>query len=369
MSEPPLNQKKFLEKVKDVPNILIGNGFSLSHPVFGECFSFSIEDILSELEKGAIVFEMSKFYNREQSTCPESFLRGAKIELVELIVKSYIKKFYSCLKDIPDKQDDKIYFSKFDEISFSNLFNLYKGIKGAHSCNMLKGFSNIFTLNYDPIIYFEILKCCDDRVKFFDGFVSKNDQGYDGCLQKHSDKEEQSDFLKQEYIECKLNNSRDKRIFYLHGSWFIQCDFSNSEEKLRKISFGNYGEEWTLSDLFNWSEKKLPYLVFEDRWQTKKGFLDDKKKPYLNYCYNELKEIEGELLIFGVSFNNDDHILEALEENKKLENIYITHCGENHPNAGKIERFLNEDRREFLPVEKDVIWEKDSLLKQQAESF
>jgi len=45
---------------------------------------------------------------------------------------------------------------------------------------------------------------------------------------------------------------------------------------------------------------------------------------YLTHCYEELKSISGNLVTFGVSFeDSDNHIIEAINNNPNIKMIFI----------------------------------------------
>ena len=52
---------------------------------------------------------------------------------------------------------------------------------------------------------------------------------------------------------------------------------------------------------------------------------DIKDNKYLSYCLEQLKNISGNIFLYGVSMNkNDSHIWNAIKKNSNIENIYIS---------------------------------------------
>ncbi len=92
----------------------------------------------------------------------------------------------------------------------------------------------------------------------------------------------------------------------------------------------------------------------EDRWYLKKALVDS-ESDYHNYCHDLLKKIKGKLLIFGCSFESDQHLLDAIKENKNLEEIYVTCINETE--VKKVSKKLALDNIKPILIDKNVIWE------------
>lgn len=68
------------------------------------------------------------------------------------------------------------------------------------------------------------------------------------------------------------------------------------------------------------------------------------KNQYLTHCYQSLLNCEGSLFTFGVSFENDDHILNAIKSNKKIKTVYVGVQEDNQLPLQKIETVLKRKR-------------------------
>ena len=56
------------------------------------------------------------------------------------------------------------------------------------------------------------------------------------------------------------------------------------------------------------------------------------QNSYLTYCYNALSTCEeSSLVTYGVSFANDDHILNAIKSNRHIKALYIGLHGDDAP--------------------------------------
>ena len=285
--------EEFHEKHGKVPNLLIGNGFRQSHPIVKHAYEYipqpcKIKEYLDN--------HMESIKKPDLINCPEKFLKETRIAISQQIIEQYISWFY---KEITKEE------VSLDDLKFSELRKSYfEKCHSEYSCkNFLSGKTNercIFTLNYDPIMYFEILNLLSE-IKFADGF-----QG--------------SDFLDQAYIIERLEEQTNKiKIYYPHGAWFIRAQGEGYEKKLSKFSFANKSD-CVISHLY---DDARPYIIFEGRWRVKKTLIED--NVYLKHCFDQLGKIEGNLLIFGCSFNNDDHIIEKLKSNSSINKIYIAH--------------------------------------------
>lgn len=312
--DTPKTFVNFLED-KKVKNVLIGNGYCLSHPQLGEAFKWDMHQ--------AFCSSWSSVLPSKSMGCPESDLDEIRIDILKKILTYYVKGLFKAISGKEEKNFENL----------KELYDLYKKNK-KWSCSefleflkCLKKGKNVFTINYDPILYFEIL---GETGFFADGF----------CGDK---------FLKQEEIRGKLENSKGAKIFYLHGSWFIQA---NEKNELCKLSFGSNSPH-TIDTLFE-GDEKMPHLILEDRWRVKKAILEFEKNIYLKYCYDQLKEIQENLLVFGCSFNKDEHIFDVIKSRKNRGKIYITYLEEEGEDAG-----IKIKGMGFEPVliGKNVIWE------------
>ncbi len=346
LNNKPINDpKEFLGYLNSchINNTLIGNGFCLSHPILKSAFEWNLHQALYE--------DFLLMLPSKSCKSPESDLENIRKRIVIKILRYYtsnILSFFNAGGEVPD--------------SLNGIYKLYmKNIGNKYECifsniNGIGGSKNIFTLNYDPLLYFEILR---NKRNFFDGFVSKNDPGIDGCIKEHYEGEVPKDvFLNQKYISCKLKKeTKRSKILFIHGSWFIQA---NEKDELRKLQFDQESED-TIEGLFE--DRKRPYLILEDRWRVKKAFLEASDiNPYLSYCYSQLKEIKGNLLIFGCSFNKDDHIVEAIADNLKkedgLQKVHICYLDERDKESIQ-KKFseVDESKITFVSVSENVIWQ------------
>lgn len=304
-------------KQNEINNILIGNGFSLSHPRLGECFKWDLHE--------ALCSDWHKQLPRKSLSCPESDFNIIRENITRKILQFYINRLFEKIDPTDTEKLLNTLYAQYNKDGFSC-------IKLLEHIEQKQG--NIFTLNYDPLLYFEVLNYNRSN-NLVDGFVKSFGSNA---------------FLTQGAIKNNLNILNKAKIYFNHGSWFIQ---ENDSGELDKISF-SASKKKNIDDLFLDNHK--PFLILEERWITKKTLIDG--SIYLKHCYDTLAQSEGSLLAFGLSFLKDDHILNALETSR-CENIHITFVEQicKEAIAKKISTLLSlRSKVIYIQVDKNVIW-------------
>lgn len=308
-----------------IKNLLLGNGYCLSHPVLNKVSYWNSEDVLKE-----IIPEMSKLFNDpNENDCPEAyFLKNIRLYILRAIVKKYIKNFNTLINATP--LEESIPFSGW----YKNYFTFYE--PSYSSQNILRKFEKIFTVNYDPLMYFELLSLTQNpEYTFRDGFKG-------------------ADFISQHEITSNLDNHNGQNFYFLHGSWFIQI---NQKKELRKLSFKQDSSD-SLESLFNIENDETPLFILEDRNFIKDSLINE--YSYLEYCREQLKNFTGKILIFGMSFNNDDHIIEYLKHNTGYTSeVYITYCQDKEYDEKAKEKLEKiPGFKQLIKITNDAIWER-----------
>lgn len=140
-------------------------------------------------------------------------------------------------------------------------------------------FRNIFTTNYDLLLYWAILNRNTTFVDFF----------FDNLMFNPTD------------VELRAGKIG---VYYLHGSLFIYRE----ERRTRKFS--------TVFNLLDSLEevmtrKRTPVFVSEGATEDKLAAI--MSDGYLSYCFDALRDSEGGLTIYGFSLSdNDQHIVDAI---------------------------------------------------------
>lgn len=166
----------------------------------------------------------------------------------------------------------------------------------------INNFDSVYTLNYDLLIYWAQMKAPELKSKLVDGFWNViNEKNYWDANMK----ENLFDYA--------------KNIYYLHGALHLFIEKENDQLPYKVKS--NDGR-WLLTEIRQQiTNGHMPICVTEGS----SGHKLDKiyKNEYLKHCYQSLIEEEGSLFTYGVSFNNDEHILNAIKSNRNIKNIYV----------------------------------------------
>ncbi|PEZ83889.1 hypothetical protein CN374_28120 [Bacillus cereus] len=156
---------------------------------------------------------------------------------------------------------------------------------------------NIFTTNYDTIAYWLTTKLLSDKKNLVGDFFGEKGKGY-------------LHFSDNNLIQHGL------KLYYLHGGLHLFINEENETEKIAK-----YEKEYLMEAIVESIENNnLPLYVSEGKWETKLKSI--KSNRYLNFCYNSLQKLSGDLTIFGHSLDEttDYHIIQAIN-NSNVENI------------------------------------------------
>lgn len=214
--------------------------------------------------------------------------------------------------------------------------------------NFLQNFNEVFTLNYDLLLYWVIMhwnnlkKNQNISIPHDDGF-----RGSDGVL---------------------VLSDNDKNVHYLHGAFHIfnrQKDdiperrdragkvidpaiIKNSASYIEKINYTATGTP--LLDLLKTEIQKsrIPLLVIEGLSEQKKSAITNNE--YLLSCYNSLEDIES-CFVYGHSFSvNDNHIYNKIKAPK---NFFISLYKDNEATKQRAKTYfqsLNQKKTRNLQV-------------------
>lgn len=180
---------------------------------------------------------------------------------------------------------------------------LYKTM-GKTTKRYLQSFDKIFTVNYDN----NIEKLTGREVYHLHGSFlelqpSENDEYVLGYMYKQNNERALIKGFEHCYCNALLEYSGDKKIQQADLFHRVIVQFEGAKEKSRIYPAISSDNEAFVSLAFEHPELKVA--------------------P--EYYFDDFRNIEGELVIIGLSPNNDNHILECIEKNEKLTQV-VFYC-------------------------------------------
>lgn len=197
----------------------------------------------------------------------------------------------------------------------------------------LSNFSNIFTLNYDLLLYWarNMNNLPPDGFNTDDGFRERG---------------------------IWKGDETDQNIFFLHGGLHIY----DESGIIKKHLYTNNGERIIDQVRTNLSKNHFPIFVAEPNHEKKLDKI--LHNPYLNYCYKKLMNIDGSLVIFGHSIDDTDTHIFTQAQNSAINNVYISIFGnentkDNKKTKSNAESFFHTCTVNFYQAESTPIWKKN----------
>lgn len=283
---PHYKLSEFLQDHKEIKNLMFGNGLCLDHPILGKAFRFDQESAFALISKVVLYLGKREMPQIRDLKCPEKFLRLFNWTISKEAIIYYIEHLEKEMKNFLQE--------KSNDIEYQNLWQAYTEINKNYKLIALQNanIENIFTINYDPTLYFAMLEFMSSDnnggKKVVDGF--KGDQ-----------------YIDAEAIIRRLESEQSRKLYYLHGAHFIMQD--KNCELFKKLDPNKISPKKILYDK-NSTDNEVPFLIFEQRWRMKKMNIECNK--YFSYCREKLLDSKGDILIYGASFENDAHIIEML---------------------------------------------------------
>lgn len=183
----------------------------------------------------------------------------------------------------------------------------------------LQHFGTVFSLNYDLLLYWTILN--SEGLRLRDGFG--RGETVDGFRTFQTD--------------------ADCNVYHPHGA--LHLFLGRQQEAKKRVRTG----DTIIDDIENTirRENQLPLFVAEGTRQQKIAKINS--VPYLRHSYNQLKETDGSLFVFGHSASdNDVHIYRAIFLSRVTDLFFCVHDPDN--NLDQIEEQLAPHIRERADI-------------------
>lgn len=313
---PILTLQDALEAEKN-KSLFLGNGFNI---MYDERYRYE-----SLIDRSSLSQELKDIFNNFEYKNFEYYMK-----ILEWISPIFSGKLEYSICDIKINEI-KDAFIKSVSITQPNGLQIsdeeYRSV-----LEFISNYNNIFTLNYDLIIYYLILEYNRrNGLKFFDCFLPEKDGYY---YFNHDDR-------------C--------NVFFLHGSLFhFSREASGYKRTYKLISREDMGITRQAKEKMSGGE--YPIFISEGNPNIKLSKIEN--NDYLKRCYDSLKCNKLPMYIFGSSLD-DSHLVKAIIEGETPKLYYSLHYNDDRRNQDKIEKInsIIGDRKDieyFSISRKDV---------------
>ena len=304
-NETEIKIKTYKEILSELNNkkahLLLGNGFNNSLGI--------------ETGYQSIFEKMGKEHTEYKDLTSKLDKYNYDIEKLILDLRKQIKKQIQNSKynSFLSKYTQRKIKSDFMKATYSLVKNQVKEVyneKNRDIYQLLKKFTNYFTLNYDPHLYLLLMKFKKSK---------KSDTNNDKENQKLT-LDINDGFIPRYYTRGKIifNPSDMQNTFFLHGAFHIYQDGTDIV-KITQTQKKRFYEK--LEEVID-SEIKDIICVLAGTSEGKENIINNDR--YLKSGFDKLSTLSGELVIIGCSLaDNDDHIFAQIRKSE-IEKIFIS---------------------------------------------
>jgi hypothetical protein len=271
-----------LDHNKGTIHLLLGNGFSIAcDPVFkyNNIFEFAKHHGLSKRVQALFAHFGTTNFELIARTLTDLRFSSA---LYEMLLEAKSKEI---LNDIQEVKDALI-----SAIAQTHLAGPQEvDDEKRDSCvAFLKPYKNVFTTNYDLLLYWSTMQG-HSTLHLGDGFRSS------------------PEVPDADYVVFSKRLGHNGGIFYMHGAMHLFED----KGEVRKHCWNRSGVSLTANVLKSLQQDHFPLFVAEGESIQKLEHIQ--RSGYLWYCYQKLQSIESPLVVYGSSLGESDrHVQDAI---------------------------------------------------------
>ena len=285
-----------LAKKNRQKHLLLGNGFSMSYD--SGIFSYNaLSKFLENLEDEVLqkLFQIIKTSNFEllmeqlDNVAKIADVFGAEKMVVDKIRNASERLKQGLISAIKELHPEHVFSVSEDKskacASFLNEF-LSKG-------------GNVFTTNYDLLLYWVLMRNQLDRIG--DGFGRETEET-----------DEWIDPSERDWSELRWGKNMDTQsIYYVHGALHL---FDAGIHIVKE----EYTSEHVLLENVKARMERKEYPIFVTAGNGEEKLSHIRHNIYLSFCYDVLSSISGSLICFGFGFGPyDEHIIAAINKAAK----------------------------------------------------
>lgn len=297
--------------------LFLGNGFSQAY--YGKFSYTTLYEAVKNEKKNKNINKLFNHFGTSNFEAVLSFLKHAQFLFETYKIKSTeIVEDYNRVRDALAEAILKVHPEKTTVIPEKNKMNCY---------NFLKQFDDIYTVNYDLLLYWTLLT--NPQLEFSDYFFKDGDTPEGYC----------------EYFED--GSKKEKKVFFLHGGLHL---FIKNGKTLKKV----WGNEMPLIGQIKREIENgyYPWVVAEGNHESKLQQI--KSNPYLDHAFGKFSRQQGQLFTFGFSFSEQDtHIINAIVKNCAIRYMWIGVRG----------KLSDPKNAQLLEASNRIIFERKKLVK------
>lgn len=295
---------------KKPPHLLLGNGFSVAF----DKTAFSYRALLDYAKEHKSIGDLSaRFFSKLGTFDFELVIRqimdaATALEIVDEEGHSEEIKSLRCEADFLKESLAKSLASLHPERPAEVSDDAYLRVK-----KFINRHSHVYTANYDLLLYWTLMQ--GDGAHEF----SPNDDGF------------RSPDYEAEYVVWNYLNPHSQTIYYLHGALHLYRDVNTAE--LQKLTWNRTGSPLIDQIREQLSKDRFPLIVTEGTSSEKLAKIQT--SDYLAKGLRSLAAVGGGLLVYGLSFSdNDSHISRAIATSN-IKRIAVSLYGEPSNQANK----------------------------------
>jgi len=285
-------------------HLLLGNGFSRA------CRDqvFSYDSLFDSADFGKLSPHAKKAFDALKTTDFEYVMNHLKVSAQ--LIRLYSKKSTGIADEM--EGDAESLRKVLVEAIAGNHPALPSSIQDEEYAKCLKflaPFEKIYSLNYDLLLYWTLMKGKENDNARDDGFRDP----YDG---------DPENYVQEGYVEWS-NSTHSQNIHYLHGSLHIFYKGGS----LQKYCWSRTGVK--LLEQVDGALKAglFPLIVAEGT--TDQKFERIQRSNYLGHNFRSFGKITGSLFLYGHAMSpNDQHILKQINKNNSLKQIFVSIYGD-----------------------------------------
>ncbi len=294
MSIELITYNDVLREIPNTKHLLLGNGFSIA------CNKkFEYPNLFEYVKKTSLNPHVLKVFEYLGTNNFEGVMR--LLEDSKWIAKHYELERAKGVKSSISRDLTSIKKSLVSAIAKTHLPNpsTISDDRKNRCVSFLEPYQNVFTTNYDLLLYW-VANHGQEKLKEQDGFrASVDDPG-------------------AEYLVFSEHLGQNKGILFLHGALHLYVEGGET----RKHSWVR--SKKSLIELVKNGLENGQYPLFVAEGKAEKKMAQIQRSGYLFYCLGKLERIASPLVIYGLSFSeNDRHIIHAIADNRDLDRVFI----------------------------------------------